>query len=433
MDADRETSFPRLSWSEAAIWMGADFFALVRLLRRNGFRVHPTYVPGCLCDLAFGLLNTGLKGIERLTIQPRAGPVEPHQRPIFVIGHWRTGTTLLQELLALDPRHRCPTTFECFVPNHFLLSEKFLKSWTGFLLPRHRPTDNVAMGWDRPQEDEFALCNLGIPSPYLTIAFPNRPPQFQQYYDLEEVGDAERLRWKRALLGFLRQLTWKRPGRLVLKSPPHTFRLPLLNEMFPQAAFLHIVRNPYAVFPSTLRLWKSLYAAHGYQRPTYAGLDQQVFETFSRMHARLEATRGLIEPSRFYELRYEDLVRDPVGQMRAIYQRLSLGDFAPVEPLVQAYATSHADYQTNRYQVAPSCAARSAGDGSRTSNDSDTRGPRPSLRGPGKIPAGHGKPEDKHTDVGVDHPVIERVGRGYPLQRAENQRRRRGHPKQVEE
>ena len=37
--------------------------------------------------------------------------------------------------------------------------------------------DNMAAGWDHPQEDEFALCNMGVPSPYLTIIFPNRPPQ----------------------------------------------------------------------------------------------------------------------------------------------------------------------------------------------------------------------------------------------------------------
>ena len=353
MHVEPKMSFPRLSWAAAAIWMGADFFGLTRLLIRNRFDVHPTHVPGCLFDLACGLVNTSLKGLQRLTIQPRVDHVEPDDQPIFVIGHWRTGTTLLQELLALDPRHRCPTTFECFCPNHFLLTEKFLKNWTGFVLPRNRPSDNMEMGWERPQEDEFALCNMGIPSPYLTIAFPNKTPQSQEYYELEEIDEAQRLRWKRAFVGFLRQLSWRKPGRLVLKSPPHTFRLPLLNEMFPKARFLHIVRNPYVVFPSTVRLWKSLYAAHGYQKPTYEGLEEQVFETFSRMHARLEATRGLIDPSRFHELRYEDLVRDSVGQMRAIYQQLSLGDFAAVEPAVQAYATSHAAYQTNRYQVTP--------------------------------------------------------------------------------
>ena len=48
----------------------------------------------------------------------------------------------------------------------------------------------MAAGWDRPQEDEFALCNMGVRSPYLTIAFPNHPPQDQDYLDFRGVPAA---------------------------------------------------------------------------------------------------------------------------------------------------------------------------------------------------------------------------------------------------
>ncbi|MCE5267360.1 MAG: sulfotransferase [Planctomycetaceae bacterium] len=353
MPAESDPTIAPLSWKTGVIWMGANFPALMRLLARNRFRVHPGSVPGCLFDVGCSLVNSGATAIERLTIQSRVDSVRLDDRPVFIIGHWRTGTTLLHELLALDPRHRSPTTFECFVPNNFLLSEKLLKCWTGFLLPHNRPADNVEMGWDRPQEDEFALCNMGVPSPYLRVAFPNEPPRFDDYYELENVTDAERHRWKQAFLAFLKRVTWKRPGRLILKSPPHTFRLPLLNEIFPNAVYVHLVRDPYAVFPSTIRLWKSLYLAQAYQKPTCEVLDEYVFDTFNRMHARLEATRGLIDPSRFFELRYEDLIRDPLGKLRNIYERLSLGDFAPVEPLITAYARAHANYQPNRHTLPP--------------------------------------------------------------------------------
>lgn len=98
------------------------------------------------------------------------------QPPVFIIGHWRTGTTLLHELLILDPRHNFPNTYQCLEPNHFLLTEKFFKSYFNFLLPTRRPMDNMEAGWDKPQEDEFALCMMGQPSPYLDVAFPNNPP-----------------------------------------------------------------------------------------------------------------------------------------------------------------------------------------------------------------------------------------------------------------
>ena len=100
------------------------------------------------------------------------------------------GTTLLHELLVLDPRHTFPDTYACFAPNHFLVSGWWMKPCLKFLLPAQRPMDNMAAGWDHPQEDEFALCNMGVPSPYLTIVFPNRPPQYQEYLDLRGVPAA---------------------------------------------------------------------------------------------------------------------------------------------------------------------------------------------------------------------------------------------------
>ena len=343
--------FSRPGWNQAAAWFGSDFFGLTRLLLRNGLRIDPAVGVDCSIDVLVSLLNTGLGGLQGFYYGPRLRRVVLPPDPVFIIGHWRTGTTLLHELLAMDPRNRCPTTFECFVPNHFLILEPLVRGWIDFLLPGSRPTDAMAMGWDQPQEDEFALCNLGIPSPYATMAFPNRPPQFPEYLDLDRVGPAQRQRWKRAFGGFLRQLLCKRPGRLVLKSPTHTFRLPILLEMFPKARFVHIVRNPYKVFPSTVHLWKSLYAWQAYQKPTYEGLDERVLDTFVRMHERLEATRGRVEPARFHELRYEDLVRDPVGQMRTLYERFALGPFEPIEPAVRGYFAARADYRTNHYEL----------------------------------------------------------------------------------
>jgi len=354
MNQQGQETFPTPRWHQAAAWLGADFFGLFRMLARNGFRVAPSKLPDCLADLYTSLLNTALAQLQTFYHGRRIDAVELDDDPVFILGHWRTGTTLLHELFALDPRYRCPTTYECFAPGHFVLSEGLLKGPFRFLLPSTRPVDAMEMGWDRPQEDEFALCNLGIPSMYLTMAFPNRPVQYPEYLSLENVSAPDLARWKRSLRTFFKQLTYQRRGRLVLKSPPHTFRLPILLDMFPRACFIHIVRDPYRVFVSTVRLWKSLYAWQGYQEPNYAGLEEHVFRTFDAMYTRLEATRHLIDPSRFCEVRYEDLVRDPIAQFRAIYQKLDLGSFNAVEPSVRRYFAERADYRTNRYEMPPS-------------------------------------------------------------------------------
>jgi hypothetical protein len=99
--------------------------------------------------------------VQEAFLGPRIRRTLIREAPLFIIGHWRTGTTLLHELLILDPRHTHPTTHECLEPNHCLLTEKLLTLALQFLEPSHRPMDNMATGWDRPQEDEFALCMMG--------------------------------------------------------------------------------------------------------------------------------------------------------------------------------------------------------------------------------------------------------------------------------
>jgi hypothetical protein len=220
--------------------------------------------------------------------------------------------------------------------------------------------DNMAAGWDCPQEDEFALCNLGLRSPYLTMAFPNHPPQNQEYFDLQSLSPRQRTRWQRGLTWFLKCLTVRSPGRIVLKSPPHTFRVNILLEMFPKARFIHIVRNPFVIFPSTINLWKRMYRNDGLQMPTYDGLDEHVFTTFTRMYDVFEHDRSLIPQGQLSEVRYEDLVAQPIEQMERIYRELDLGEFEQVRGKMAAYFAAKADYKTNRYQLPSELAAEVA-------------------------------------------------------------------------
>ena len=339
------------------IWQGCEFFTWLRLLARNRFAIHPSYLYIAVIVTFVSFFHTLLRLLQEAIYGRRVRRTAITQPPLFIIGHWRTGTTFLHELLVQDERHSYPTTYECLEPNHFLLTERLITRWLGFLVPKRRPMDNMAAGFDRPQEDEFALCMLGAGSPYLTIAFPNHRPQGQKYLDLEGLPPRALRAWKNAFLRFLQQITFKDPKRLVLKSPPHTCRIKMLQRLFPGALFVHIVRDPYVVFPSTVNMWKTLYRMHGLQKPTFAGLEEQVFATGLRLHDRLEETRGLVDPARFYELRYEDLVRDPPGQLAALYEHLGLGGFDRMLPRLQRYLAGIAGYETNRYPLTPEARA----------------------------------------------------------------------------
>jgi hypothetical protein len=322
----------------------------LRFAARNGFRISPTRWPMAVLITLVSLFNTLLWLVKELIYGGGVEKSELTHAPIFIVGHWRSGTTYLHELLVLDDRFAFPTTYECFAPSHFLVSDWLIARYMKFLLPSKRPMDNMAAGWDLPQEDEFALCNLGVGSPYTTMGFPNRPPQDVEYLDLKDLDETQRARWKAGMLSFLKDVAYRKPRPIVLKSPAHTARIRTLLELFPQAKFVHIVRDPVNVFMSTVRLWRSLYDVQGLQVDDGHDITEYVLSTFERMYDSFEEDRTLLKENQYYEVRYEDLVADPVEQVRAMYQKLDLGDFEHVRPKLEAFLEAKKDYQTNRFE-----------------------------------------------------------------------------------
>jgi omega-hydroxy-beta-dihydromenaquinone-9 sulfotransferase len=333
------------------IWVGSQVKGWIGLLRRNSWAISPRHLPWSALITVHTVYNSAAAALQDHLFGAATRSTNLVSHPVFIIGHWRSGTTWLHEMLALDAHHTFPTTYACVFPGHFLLTERSMSRLWRRAMPARRPMDNMAMGWDRPQEDEFALCNLGQPSPYLSFAFPNRPQQHCEYFDLEGIPAAARDRWKETFLRFLTQLTLREPKRLILKSPTHTYRIRILLELFPEARFIHIVRDPQVVLPSTLHTWRVLSAVLGLQNPDFNRLEQQVFGNYVKMFTRLAQTRALVPPNQFYQVRYEDLARDPVGEVCRMYRHLELGDVAAVRPRLQEYIDRNSSYRTNRYTV----------------------------------------------------------------------------------
>jgi hypothetical protein len=211
--------------------------------------------------------------------------------------------------------------------------------------------DNVIMGWDRPQEDEFALVNLGLPSPYHNMAFPNHGPACPEYLGLDGLDESKLSAWKDGLVWFLKRVYYRTPRRIILKSPTHTARVGILAELFPGARFIHLVRDPMSLFPSTVRLWKSMYETQALQLATNARLEEYVFDTFHRMYQSFERQRTTLAPNQICDVKYEELTRDPLAVMESLYQGLDLGDFEPARAKVQEYVSRNANYQRNRHRL----------------------------------------------------------------------------------
>jgi len=335
-------------------WHGMRWGPWCRLLARNRMRIHPLRWPMVLVISFCAIVNSILAWIQRAVYGRRIAAARVADPPIWVVGHWRSGTTFLHELLCLDPRFTYPTTYECSAPDHFLVSSWGLPWLMGLLLPRRRPMDDVEMGMGRPQEDELALCVMGAPSFMTRAAFPNEPSPYDETLDLDRTDPAVRDRWREALGRFVRCVELKRPGkRIVLKSPPHTGRIAHLADLFPGSQFIHIVRDPRALFRSTVRLWRTLDPIQGLQIPRHDTLDEFVFASCERMYEGFLRQRTRIDPAALVELTYEDLVRDPIGEVRRIYERLGWTGFEEVRPRIEAFLAERREFRPTRYDFPP--------------------------------------------------------------------------------
>ncbi|MBX7103731.1 MAG: sulfotransferase [Gemmataceae bacterium] len=341
------------------VWEGADFFTWIRFLRVHHFRVSLRYLWVAAIASIVTFIHSVCWLIQQIFWRHRVRKTPRVTDPIFILGHWRSGTTFLHELLIRDPRHTYPNYYQCLEPNHFLLAERFITLAMPYLLPKRRPMDDLPITWDSPQEDEFALMLMGQPSYYTHIGFPNTRPVDFDWLDFRGISEKRQDAWSAALESFLRQVSFKNPGRrLVLKSPPHTARIPALVRRFPNATFVHIVREPYRLLPSTIKMWTALYHFHTMENVDLGQVEKTVLEAGQRLFRGYEAGKASIPAGRLYELRYEDLMAQPLGEMEKLYRALGLGDFTPARPAIEAYLATLKDYKPTTAEASPDVRAK---------------------------------------------------------------------------
>ncbi|MCI0359248.1 MAG: sulfotransferase [Planctomycetaceae bacterium] len=320
----------------------------LRLLWANRFSVDPAYWPRAAMVTAASLQNSAFAVWEHWRYDAAIRATTP-QPPLFILGIWRSGTTHLHNLLARDRRFAYPDFFEVFYPHTFLSTGWLNRRILAKFLPQRRPQDNVRMAIGEPQEDEFALNCLTQMSWVLLWTFPRGAEHYERFLTLRQASPEEVARWQSALKWFVQKLTYCHRRPLVLKSPAHTGQIKLLLEAFPDARFIHIHRNPYNVFQSSLHSARTAIPWWTLQRPDHAGLEERTLDQYEEIYDSYFDERRLIPAGRLHELQYEALVADPVGQLRATYEALQLPDFAVAEPAIGEYLASIRGYETNRF------------------------------------------------------------------------------------
>ena len=245
--------------------------------------------------------------------------------PIFVLGFWRSGTTLLHELLAANPEFAAPSLIDVLFPADAPYLLKWKRRYVGGLLPPTRMTDAVAVTTTSPQEEELAVSNLGAPSFFGVSYFPHRHDLAVDEAMFFDDHPEARERWRAAHSHFLRLLTLKYPERrLLLKNPANSTRIPDLLELYPDALFVRTERAAEQVIPSFMRMQSMGDQAFSLQS-RFKPRDREAAEAFhARVIAKLDADWELIPESRRSRVHYDDVLGRPMRTVEQIYLDLGL-------------------------------------------------------------------------------------------------------------
>lgn len=281
----------------------------------------------------------------------KVGRIELPKSPVFIIGHWRSGTTHLHNLFTCDPQFAYVKAFHCVAAQSFLGARSLVYRSLAKRMPSERPMDAVRFGLEEAQEEEFAMSRISEMSFLHAYYFPRKLEQiFRNWVLFDDITEKQRDRWKRTYGWFLRRVIADQgPKPLCLKSPPHAARIPTLLEMFPDAKFIHIYRNPYVVQQSNNNLWRKFLDAFALHNVEWNTIEDQNFGVYSRLHERLYNDIDRIPSGQFAEVRFEDVEQNPVGEVARLYSELALPGFETAKPHLEEYIAAQQSYRKNEY------------------------------------------------------------------------------------
>jgi hypothetical protein len=264
--------------------------------------------------------------------------------PLVVLGYWRSGTTLLHNYLSLDKRFGFPSTYACMHPSHFVLTQAAALARRPVAV--HRPMDDVPVYPSSPQEDEFGLLALGARSPYEALMVPCHLAEALALSDPRDLPADEERHWRDTFESFLRGISIVEGNRpLVLKSPPHGYRVATLRQLLPDARFILIVRSPDIVYESTVRMWRSLFGLYAMGAiPPEDDTRRVVLADRPRFETKLVEGLSGLPQERLSLIHYEELVRDPINVIGLLYEKLCLGGFSDVEKAIRVELTGRGQY-----------------------------------------------------------------------------------------
>jgi len=308
-------------------------------------RVALTIIVGCILE--------PFRWWEELRWNKRIRKTNISQPPIFIIGFWRSGTTLLHNLLCQTPGAAYITTYQTVFPNLLLSHSWWFKPIIGRFWPTHRPFDDVKMGLDLPQEEEIALANLQDISFYNFLYFPK---DFERFYEKElfmrSLDSGLTDRWKSEYRKMIKKAFLNvRGDRFISKSPSNMVRISLIQEMFPDARFIFIYRDPYKAVESFYRFFNEILPAVQVQDAKEALSRERLTRIYADMIRQYQVEKCKISPDNLVEIRFEDFKKNPLENLEKIFTHLRIPGYTDALPHFKSYLEDVSEFRQTKYEV----------------------------------------------------------------------------------
>jgi hypothetical protein len=331
---------------------GTFFVNWMKLLIENRFHIDWQFLPKAAYVTIMILITIPFRIYEKKKFDKKLEDVKIAPL-LFIVGHWRSGTTFLHYLMGQDKGLAYVSTFETMTPGVFLGSEKMFEEIIKNHLPDKRPMDDLEMDADLPYEEEYAIANLSPYSFYHGWYFPNRIDHYFEQHVISNVNENGTIeKWKQVYCYFLKKISYKNNGkRIMLKSLVNTGKIKLILEMFPDAKFIHIYRNPYKVYLSTWKLYKKILPMFSFQHVKIEQLDNLIIKFYKKLYTKYVEEKKLIPRENIVEIKYEFFVKEPVKTLELVYKKLGLNGFEEAKSSLEKYVRKHKNYQADTYSL----------------------------------------------------------------------------------
>ena len=333
--------------------IGYSITVIFSLLKNN--RLSLKYFIRVFILILLNLINFPFRTYERLFINPRFKNKKVTKAPVFIIGHWRSGTTHLHNLLCQDPQMAYASTYQSVFPDTLFnkLGRFLFKGFSSLLIPGTRKGDNVSLGSSLPQEEEFAL---GAKTPFSFYFFWMFPKKMIQFYDryirFETISNKELDQWKADYQLFIKKAIKNTRGdRYLSKNPPNTGRINTLLAMFPDAKFIFIHRNPIEVFLSTQNFYRKMLPPLQLQGINTDQIDTNIIAIYKKIMEDYLQDKEKIPANNLVEISYKELEKSPQAVLQNIYTHLELDNFEQAFPSFEHYIEKMKSYHKNKHCI----------------------------------------------------------------------------------